>query len=115
MCKSAELKLTPALFEQPVAREDWKGLEHVSQIAREHYGVLVAADESCRNVKDVTRIVNERSADVVNVKLSKMGVLAALEVVQSDLVYLKTPFSLHIFQMNCKLLLINENSHTTRA
>lgn len=79
-CLIAELELTPILYEQPVAREDWKGLHQVATEAFDRYGVLVAADESCRSMEDVTRIVKGKLAHVVNIKLCKMGILVALEV-----------------------------------
>ncbi|KAH9318410.1 hypothetical protein KI387_020179, partial [Taxus chinensis] len=77
-----DMGVTPILFEQPVARDDWDGLGHVSKVAREVYGVSVAADESCRGLLDVQRIVQERLADVINIKLAKVGVLGALEVIE---------------------------------
>ncbi|KAG6555413.1 hypothetical protein Mapa_002640 [Marchantia paleacea] len=73
--------LTPCLFEQPVTREDWEGLGHVSKVAREVYGVSVAADESCRDVIDAKLIIERGLAEVVNVKLAKMGVLEAMEII----------------------------------
>lgn len=76
-----ELELSPVLLEQPVARDDWEGLHQVTTEAFDRFGVLIAADESCRNMEDVTRIVNNKLAHVVNLKLCKMGVLVALEVV----------------------------------
>jgi L-alanine-DL-glutamate epimerase-like enolase superfamily enzyme len=76
----AELELSPVLFEQPVARDDWNGLHQVATEAFDRFGVLVAADESCRSMEDVTRIVKSKLAHVVNIKLCKMGILVALEV-----------------------------------
>lgn len=73
---------TPILFEQPVHREDWEGLGYVSQIAKEKYGVPIAADESCRSLADAEKIVKENLADVVNIKLAKLGVVGALEVIE---------------------------------
>ncbi|KAL2897268.1 L-Ala-D/L-amino acid epimerase [Bienertia sinuspersici] len=72
----------PILFEQPVHRDDWEGLGYVSRIAREKYGVSVAADESCRSVADAKKILKENSAGVINIKLAKLGVLGALEVIE---------------------------------
>lgn len=69
------------LFEQPVHRDDWEGLGHVSQIAKDKYGVSVAADESCRSLVDAKKIVQESLADVINIKLAKVGVLGALEII----------------------------------
>ena len=75
------MEVTPILFEQPVHRDDWKGLGHVSRVARTKYGVSVAADESCRSLDDVKKIVKEDLAHVVNIKLAKVGVLGALEII----------------------------------
>ncbi|XP_047972493.1 L-Ala-D/L-amino acid epimerase-like [Salvia hispanica] len=79
--KLHEMEVTPILFEQPVHRDDWKGLGHVSRVARTKYGVSVAADESCRSLDDVKKIVKEDLAHVVNIKLAKMGVIGALEII----------------------------------
>ncbi|KAJ7566376.1 hypothetical protein O6H91_02G099700 [Diphasiastrum complanatum] len=73
--------LTPALFEQPVPRDDWKGLGEVNRKAKEMYGVSVAADESCRNLLDAEIIIKEQLAEVVNIKLAKSGVMGAMEIV----------------------------------
>ncbi|KAG6412341.1 hypothetical protein SASPL_125018 [Salvia splendens] len=79
--KLHEMEVTPILFEQPVHRDDWRGLGRVSRVARTKYGVSVAADESCRSLDDVKKIVKEDLAHVVNIKLAKMGVLGALEII----------------------------------
>ena len=76
----AELKnagIVPVLFEQPVHRDNWDGLKKVSKES----GVLVAADESCRNLDDARRIVGEDIAPVINIKLVKTGVLQALQII----------------------------------
>lgn len=75
------MEVTPILFEQPVHRDDWKGLGNVSYVARTKYGVSVAADESCRSLDDVKKIVKEDLAHVINIKLAKVGVLGALEII----------------------------------
>lgn len=75
------MDVTPVLFEQPVHRDDWEGLRLVTGIAKDKYGVSVAADESCRSLADAKKIVNQKLADVINIKLAKVGVLGALEIV----------------------------------
>lgn len=80
--KLHEMRLTPVLFEQPVHRDDWEGLGYVSQIARDKYKVSVAADESCRSIADVEKIVEGNLADVINIKLAKFGVVGALEIIE---------------------------------
>ncbi|GJZ99554.1 L-Ala-D/L-amino acid epimerase [Tanacetum coccineum] len=77
----SEIKVTPILFEQPVHRDDWEGLGHVTRVAKTKYGVSVAADESCRSLADVREIAKRQLADVVNIKLAKVGVLGALEII----------------------------------
>ncbi|KAL8492468.1 hypothetical protein ACS0TY_023880 [Phlomoides rotata] len=79
--KLHEMEVTPILFEQPVHRDDWKGLGYVSHVARTKFGVSVAADESCRSLDDVNKIVKEDLAHVINVKLAKVGVLGALAII----------------------------------
>lgn len=80
--KLHEMGVTPVLFEQPVHRDDWEGLGHVTRFAKAMYGVSVAADESCRSVADVKKIAEGELADVVNIKLAKVGVLGALEIIE---------------------------------
>ncbi|XP_076911813.1 L-Ala-D/L-amino acid epimerase isoform X3 [Bidens hawaiensis] len=80
--KLQEMEVTPVLFEQPVHRDDWEGLGHVTQIAKSKYGVSVAADESCRSLADVKEIVKRELADVINIKLAKVGVLGALDIIE---------------------------------
>ncbi|KAK7359498.1 hypothetical protein VNO77_01458 [Canavalia gladiata] len=77
-----DMGLTPILFEQPVDRDDWDGLGYVSNIARERYGVSVAADESCRSLIDVYKIVEGNILDVINIKLAKVGVMGALDIIE---------------------------------
>lgn len=76
------MQLTPILFEQPVHRDDWEGLGHVTNIAKSKYKVSVAADESCRSLADVRRIAEGNLADVINIKLAKVGVVGALEIIE---------------------------------
>ncbi|KAJ4843673.1 hypothetical protein Tsubulata_048725 [Turnera subulata] len=80
--KLHEMGVTPILFEQPVHRDDWEGLGKVTLVAKEKYGVSVAADESCRSLVDVKKIIKGNLADVVNIKLAKLGVMGALEIIQ---------------------------------
>lgn len=65
------------LFEQPTARRDLAGLRRV----RERGQVSVAADESASSVADVVRIAKEAAADVINVKITKSGVVEAWDMV----------------------------------
>jgi L-alanine-DL-glutamate epimerase-like enolase superfamily enzyme len=66
-----------ALFEQPTRGDDLDELRSVRKRTR----VLVAADESARSANDVATIAAMRAADVVNVKISKCGVVEAGEMI----------------------------------
>ncbi|KAG9144408.1 hypothetical protein Leryth_017541 [Lithospermum erythrorhizon] len=76
------MDVTPVLFEQPVHRDDWEGLGHVTRVAKGKFGVSVAADESCRGFDDAKKIVEGKLADVINIKLAKVGVLGALKIIE---------------------------------
>lgn len=71
------LGMSPSLLEQPVPRSDWEGLGRVTREG----GVRVAADESCRTVKDALYITGKKLAHVLNVKLVKCGVAGGLDIV----------------------------------
>jgi len=63
-----------ALFEQPTAAGDLAGLRLVRSA-----GVRVAADESVRDATDVWRLAEAQAVDVVNLKIMKAGLVAALD------------------------------------
>uniref|UniRef100_A0A1D1YHW1 Dipeptide epimerase n=1 Tax=Anthurium amnicola TaxID=1678845 RepID=A0A1D1YHW1_9ARAE len=81
--KLHEMGVAPLLFEQPVQKDDWEGLRHVSHLAKNKYGISVAADESCRTVDDAHKIIDGNLAHVINIKLAKLGVLGSLEVIEA--------------------------------
>ncbi|MDN5270796.1 dipeptide epimerase [Chloroflexus sp. MS-CIW-1] len=69
-------RIVPVLVEQPVAADDWAGLRQLVQWG----GVPIAADETASSSLNVLRIVQERAANVINIKLMKSGVVEALEI-----------------------------------
>ncbi len=71
------LSVRPKLIEQPVAKADWEGLKKVNAIS----DVPVCADESASSLSDVLRIIREKAAAVINIKLMKFGLLQAREAV----------------------------------
>ena len=73
----ASIDIHPIVVEQPVPRRDWKGLGTVSQYAQ----CLIAADESCRSFADAQRICKDQLASMINIKLAKVGVIGALEII----------------------------------
>lgn len=65
------------LLEQPVPRDDLEGLAAL----RRDVGIPVAADESARSLEDARRVAELGAADVLNIKITKSGVLEAVELV----------------------------------
>ena len=68
--------IVPDLIEQPVARNDWEGLKKVTRESR----VCVCADESASSLSDAMRIIKEKAAGAINVKLMKTGLIHAFEI-----------------------------------
>lgn len=68
--------IVPDLIEQPVARADWEGLKQVTRESK----VCVCADESASSLADAMRIIKEKAAGAINVKLMKTGLVHALEI-----------------------------------
>ncbi len=68
--------IVPALLEQWLAKDDLAGARALAAES----GWLVAADESVTTAADAERIVEERAAQVINIKLMKGGVAAALDI-----------------------------------
>ena len=70
--------------EQPVKAQDIDGLRYVT----EHSDVPVLADESVFSPEDALRIMQTRSADLINIKLMKCGGLTnALKIASAAEVY----------------------------
>jgi L-alanine-DL-glutamate epimerase-like enolase superfamily enzyme len=63
------------LFEQPTAADDLGGLATVRRT-----GVRVAADESVRSLADLSRLARAEAADIVNLKITKSGLVGALDL-----------------------------------
>jgi len=58
-----------ALVEQPVRESDWKGMA----LVRKSVKARIMADESVRSATDALRIIENEAADVVSLKIPKMG------------------------------------------
>lgn len=71
-------RLPVELLEQPLRRENWKGL---SRVEREG-GIPVAADESARSVEEARRLIRHRAVSAINVKLAKSGLSGAQEIIR---------------------------------
>ena len=71
-----KIGIVPDLIEQPVPKADWDGLKKVTRESRS----LVCADESASSLSDAIRIIKEKAAGAINVKLMKTGFVHALEI-----------------------------------
>ncbi len=69
--------IIPVLFEQPVHRDDWKGMAQMT--AQSH--VPIAADESVQTAADAIRVAQEHAAHYINIKLVKSALSGALDIV----------------------------------
>jgi L-alanine-DL-glutamate epimerase-like enolase superfamily enzyme len=69
--------IRPILFEQPLPRDDWHGMTMLTSRSP----VLIAADELVRTPADAIRVVEERAAHVINIKLTKFTYLGALDII----------------------------------
>ncbi len=69
-------RIVPALLEQWLAKDDLAGARALA----EESGWLLAADESVTTGADAEQIVQQRAAQVINIKLMKGGVGAALDI-----------------------------------
>ena len=79
-----EKGLAIEFVEQPVKAQDIDGLRYVT----EHSDVPVLADESVFSPEDALRIMQTRSADLINIKLMKCGGLTnALKIASAAEVY----------------------------
>jgi len=71
-----KIGIVPVLIEQPVAKADWEGLKQVTRESK----VCVCADETSSSLADALRIIKEKAAGAINVKLMKTGLVHALEI-----------------------------------
>ena len=68
--------IVPAVFEQPVAKDDYDGLTWLSKKLK----MPVCADESAYSVNEVFHLLAIKAVTAVNIKLTKFGFLKAREV-----------------------------------
>lgn len=80
-CRTFVKEINPSgaaivLLEQPVPREDLEGMAAL----RRDLGIPIAADESVRSLQDAKDIVRQEAADFINIKITKCGLLNAIEI-----------------------------------
>ena len=67
------------LLEQPVEANDLDGLREITNYSH----IPVVADETCFTIDDVKKVVESKSADIINIKLMKCGgVTKAIEILE---------------------------------
>ncbi|MDD5630322.1 MAG: enolase C-terminal domain-like protein [Elusimicrobia bacterium] len=64
------------LLEQPLPKADFRGMAELTRRS----AVPVAADEMVHSPQDAVRVVLERAASVINIKVAKSGLLRALDI-----------------------------------
>jgi o-succinylbenzoate synthase len=64
------------LFEQPVPKNDLDSLAAL----RSFLDIPIAADESVQTVEDLKSIIQNQAADFINIKITKSGLLEAVEI-----------------------------------
>ncbi len=72
------LKITPALLEQWLPKDDLEGMRDLAIQS----GWLVAADESVCSKQDAEKVAILKAAQVINIKLMKAGIAAALDIAE---------------------------------
>lgn len=71
------------LLEQPLNRYDYLGMARVKKLLK----IPIAADESVFSKKDLQQVIKYNSADVVNLKIMKMGVFNTLDIASTALTH----------------------------
>lgn len=70
--------ILPIFFEQPLAEDDWLGHKNLS----EKMPFPVCLDETVKTADDAKRVVRERTASMINLKLMKSGIAETLEIIE---------------------------------
>ncbi|MBX9743050.1 MAG: dipeptide epimerase [Chthoniobacterales bacterium] len=64
------------LFEQPVPRDDWEGLQKIGRDT----GICICADESASSTETALLLMKKKMVGAINIKLMKTGLIDALEI-----------------------------------
>ena len=62
--------IRPLFFEQPLPADDWEGLKHLEDAT----GVPVCLDETVITPEDAIRVVRDKTASMINLKIMKSGI-----------------------------------------
>jgi L-alanine-DL-glutamate epimerase-like enolase superfamily enzyme len=69
----------PVLLEQPVPKDDWRGLAAITA-ALAGSGTFVCADESVGSLVDARRAIDGNAVSAINVKFMKSGILEGAKI-----------------------------------
>lgn len=72
----AKVGVVPDIFEQPVKGSDIMGLKKV----KDNGGIPVAADESVKDLESAQRVIDEKAATIVNIKIMKCGPVEGYDI-----------------------------------
>ena len=67
----------PLFFEQPLHSDDWDGLKHLE----ESTGIPVCLDEKVITPEDAIRVVRDRTASMINLKIMKSGIEETMRII----------------------------------
>jgi L-Ala-D/L-Glu epimerase len=70
--------IEPLFFEQPLAEADYNGMAQLS----ETLPVPVCADESVKTLSDAIRVINDKCAQMINLKFMKSGIRESLLIAE---------------------------------
>lgn len=73
----ADLGTTPLFFEQPLPADDWDGLKAL----QDSTGIPVCLDETIITPEDAIRVVREKTASMINLKIMKSGIEETMRII----------------------------------
>jgi len=78
LLEAAQAGARVVLFEQPLPKADLEGMAALTRVST----VPIAADEAAGSVQDVVALARAQAAHVINIKLTKCGVVEAVAMAQ---------------------------------
>lgn len=73
----AQHEVRPLFFEQPLPADDWDGLKHLEDAT----GIPVCLDETVVTPEDAIRVVRDRTASMINLKIMKSGIEETMRII----------------------------------
>jgi len=69
--------IIPSLIEQPLKKDDIEGFKFLT---KKFSSIPICADETAYSIDDVYKIIKNKIASAINIKLTKFGIMRAFEV-----------------------------------